>query len=270
MFSLESIKDAIYYMLWSFFDVYYKNSMVIFVVAILSGLYLLVFEKEIRKKYIIPLIIIMLVIVNPVVFNVVLKDSVYRRMIWLDSDLLLIALATICLFKRSKSVWLKSLLIFGLCFCFIVVDRTNAFEGNREDFVPMTNIEKLPTGVKEVADAILKYEDEPRCITDMYISMHIRQYDGNIHLLYGRDVYNGCLRHPDETEKEIWSAFASRDFDTVLDFASKNEYHFIVTGSYDEYCQEYTGADPLAQDLLDKYGFECIFDDGHYQVYRKI
>ena len=205
-------------------EYYYENEIVV-IVALVSLAYLLIFEKEVRKKYIIPLILEIFIVLNPILYDMVWKKVEYWRLFWLFSLHLLIGSALICLLKRIKYKLVQFAIFVAICvgICFY---GTYLFDYKYEKTI---SLEKLPYGVVEICEEMLSLEDEPNVIADYHFSCNARQYSGKIKQLWGRNAA-GYISQMDETAKQVYDiSYKQGDMYGLLEWASRYGYNFIVT-----------------------------------------
>lgn len=235
---------------------YYLGIEVYVYIALACLVYLLVFEKEVRKIFIIPLILIAIVILNPILYKYIFsKTYMYWRFFWIFSLHIVIGTALICLLKRVKFDLLKIVLFIIPCFL-IINYGNNAFE--TEEFSKTTSIEKLPYGVVQICEKMLEIEEEPLVISDKEISSYIRQYSGKIKQLWGRNA-DGYISSIGKMTNEYFKMFhESGDYLTVLTYAAEEGYTFIITEDDKE----------IEKSILYVTGYEEIYDIGEYHLYH--
>jgi hypothetical protein len=88
---------------------------------------------------------------------------------------------------NGKKTWKKALLLVVSIFLLFESGGTIL---NGQNYAKECNAYKIPQDVIEVAEAVeansLPEWEHPCVMTTIYLSTYLRQYDGNIHLLYGR------------------------------------------------------------------------------------
>ena len=75
---------------------YYQGYESVAIVAIICIFYMLIFERKIRCKYVIPLLAIAFIIFNPFIYEKVFKKIEYWRLFWMFSSPLIISTTVIC------------------------------------------------------------------------------------------------------------------------------------------------------------------------------
>lgn len=239
-----------------FFDInqYYYGHRKFALLAIFCVIYLFIFEKDVRRKFIWPLFIIVLVVINPILYKYIFNKIIYRRLFWLFSDTLLVGLSFILIIKKINNEKLKQLFFILICFLICMLGE---YQFNKKDiFQKKVNNYKLPYGVIEVCDYLLSVDDDPRCIMDGQLYCYVRQVSSNIKLLYGRNI-EGYISKASDDARYIYNCFSDGNYGEVLDFANKNSYKFIVT--------ENREIDLL---ILSEYGFKKVFCCDSYNVYQ--
>lgn len=238
-------------------DYYYGNEVFVYI-ALGCLLYLLAFEKEVRKKFVIPMLLIAIVVLNPLLYQYVFfKVYMYWRFFWIFSLHLIIGTTIICLLKRIKYDFLKIFIFVIPCFL-IISFGNNSFESDA--FEKTISLEKLPYGVVEVCEKMLELEQEPLVVSDLRFSTYARQYSGKIKQLWGRNA-DGYISDIEKMTFEYFKMFhRSGDFNTVLTYAAQKGYNFAVT----EDDREIDLETQLAT------GFEEVFSKGEYRLYHYV
>ena len=242
--------------IYNFINQYYYGHRKFLLFAVLCALLLFVFDKKTRDRFIIPLGIIVFIVVNPILYEKVFYQIVYRRLFWLFSDLLLVSLVLIRIIQKIKTKHFKYLCFAVIC---VAIMYFGKFQYKQEDvFAKTISLEKLPYGVIEVCDYILSQDLDANCIMDEWISNYTRQYTADIKQLYGRNAV-GYISDIGEQEKAIYDALVKWNYSLVLDYANDNDYNFVVIENNEK----------IPKEVLVKYGFEDVYDIGQYSVYQK-
>lgn len=248
---IDTIKALINYL-----NQYYYGHRKYLLLAVLCGLYLLICEKQIRKKFIIPLSLIVLVVINPILYEKVFVHIVYRRLFWLFSDVILVNLTIVSIIKKYGNKLIKVFMFVISCSLIVILGKYQYI--HTDMFNPTVSLEKLPKGVVEVCDYLLSVDQHPKCIMDQQISNYVRQYSADISMLFGRDA-TGYIMPISAEAKQVYDDLMKGRFAKVLQYANDHNYYFLVT-------EEDTVIDPL---ILDAYGFKQTFICGQYIVYEK-
>lgn len=247
------MKEAIE-MIVNWFRAYYADGFFL-TLAVAACIYLFVCEKEIRKKLLYPLCLLIFCVLNPVLYFKIYHSIIYWRLFWLLPDAILIAYAVTSLLRKCRKTLIKVLLLLVFC-SLIVIKGTNVYKYGV--FTVWKNPQKVAGEVASVCDAMLSIEEEPRCILPASLFCEARQYSGNIQSMYGRNAHWYIV----EVTQEQWDMYQameseSPDFNYILESALQQDYHFVVTYDRNE----------IAEDILLNYHFyEVACVDG-YRVY---
>lgn len=225
------------------------------VLALFSYIYLFVHCSELRKRFLIPIGVIMFIVFNPLLYKYVYSKIIYWRLFWMFPTGILIALAAVKMVKNSQGRWVKGLVLVAFC-GLIVIKGTNIIIDR--GFGKIQNPEKVPGTVKEICDMMLELEETPRCIMPEALFCDVRQYSGEIEMMYGRNVV-GYISLATEADSRTWWEMENDtpNYEIVLRNASEKRYQFVIT--YRDH--------PIGQDVLDLYGYEDIGYEGDYYIY---
>ncbi len=236
-------------------NIYYEDEAIL-AFAVIAGLYLFVSEKELRKKLIYPVLLMIFVVLNPVVYYV-LKDSFksYWRIFWLIPDIIIIALA-ISKLVNSQNRLRNKLFMMAFVTAVIVFLGADIFAG--EEFGKRTNQYGLSETAVSVADTMLSADESPRCICPHNMTWHMRAYNANIETMYGRDI-EGYIVYTDYQRSSVSKALEAEepDYDIVLKAAVDGGFNFIVAA------EEH----PVDDVTLFQYGFEIYKNTCGYNIY---
>lgn len=238
--------------------IYYSGNEILVYVSLVSLLYLLIFEKEVRNKLVLPLLFIAFVVLNPYLYlKVFSKTYAYWRMFWIFSLHLVMGIGFICIMKRLKYVALQTAMFIFACLL-IVENGTYVFTTNL--FEKTVSLEKLPYGVVEICEKMLEIEDEPVCVSDRRFSLFSRQYSAKIKQPWGRNA-TGFISSIGDSAKEYFELFhVHGEYNMVLEWAKEKKYHFLVI-------EEEKEIDPV---ILEKYSFVEIMNVGEFRLYHYI
>lgn len=241
----------------SWFNLYYADSIYL-TFAVLAFIYLFAHCPELRVKFLMPIALILIVILNPLLYYFVFKDIVYWRLFWMFPTAILIGLAVIKMIRNCSNTIVKVCMLVLFC-GFIMIKGTNVFQYG--DFTWIQTWEKIPREVQAVCNEILLREEEPQCIMPQTLFCDVRQYSGDIMMMYGRNAH-GHISYISQIEKHIYEQLESEtpNYDYVLKKASEGDYHFVVT--YEDR--------PIAQEILNTYGYEGVCVCEGYIIYQKV
>lgn len=175
------------------YTLYFKNYWYLVLVGMTLLALLTKYRSKEGKKLLQICGIIWLLFLNPVVIYLVcsLKGAVtgrYVRTFWLFPFVLASAYVGVR-FMEGRKVYQKLLIIV---FITVVFWGTGNAILTRKVFSEAQNLYKIPAEVIEVADKIEEHRKEnweyPCVMANYYLSVYLRQYDGNIVQLYGREA----------------------------------------------------------------------------------
>lgn len=223
--------------------------------VVIAYLYLLFATKDSRKRFVYPCMLIGFLVLNPVLYQYVYTKIVYWRLFWLFPNGLVIAYATVLFMKRRKHIAAK-LLAPVVLVCLIVAKGTNMY--THAGLAPKANMEKVSVQTKEVCDMVLALSDHPRMIAAFDLCSEIRQYSGDIELMYGRNA-EGYINLLDDISMRVANEMRSEtpDFEFIFMQAVAKKYEFVVVESY----KSVDGA------ILNRYGYTLASSVGGYNVY---
>lgn len=231
----------------------YFGSSTYLVMAVCAGVFLMLTDKKKYSKIIIPSIIILVLVLNPVSYKLLLNKTRFWRLFWMIPYAYIIILGFIEMLKTTDKLW-KKLLITTAFAAVIIVSGDNIYAGHEK----AEDIYRLPVGTGEVAEMMLKYEDNPRCIVSGDLLTSIRLYSGDIEPLYGRNADN-YINKASEYDKRIYKEMESDtpDYGYILSYARRLKVSFVVN-SADK---------PISGKLQEKYGYSSVGTTGKYNVY---
>lgn len=247
---MEEGMDQIVY--W--FQEYYNDS-IFLVLAIVSYIYLFVYEKKERKRFLYPIALLIFCVVNPLLYFLVFHQIIYWRLFWVIPNTLVVAYAVTKLVQASRKVKDK-ILVLGVILLLLGLNGKNVYQS--VNFRMIQNPEKVGQGTKEVCDIMLELEESPRCILPMPMLCQARQYSGEIRSMYGRNV-QGFILDANENQWGMYFEMEKGDvnFDYVFGQASALGYEFVVTYKKNE----------VEKSVLNVYNYREIGDLEHYRIY---
>ncbi len=237
------------------YQTYYADGFYL-VMALFSYIYLFAHCPELRKRFLVPMALVMFLVLNPLLYQYVYSDNlIYWRLFWMFPTGILIALAAVTMVKYSKGTVSKGFVLVGIC-ALIVIKGANVY--TERGFEPITNAEKVPEEVKEICDIMLELEENPRCIMPETLFCDVRQYSGKIEMMYGRDVQNYIIPNWD-VERYAFGLMESEtpDYSWILLYANQEDYSFVVT----------YGDRPIEPEVLSEYGYVRQQYSGNYYIY---
>lgn len=219
----------------TWFKLYYADGVYLALAAV-AYLYLFVYYKEYRGRFLYPIGMIVFCILNPLLYDILFYRIAYWRLFWMIPDTLIIAIAITHMIKNSNRKLEKFFVL--LIFSGVIIGLgKNVYEEGEFGFVE--NWYKLPGEVKDVCDIMLEESSEPRCILPSSLFCEARQYSGEIQMMYGRNV-QGFILGASETQKGIFTEMEKEtpDYAYILETAINEDYDFLVTPKEKEINEE--------------------------------
>lgn len=232
----------------------YYGEAVFLIAAIMSYVYLAVKDTDTRMKLLYPVGLIIFCIVNPVLYKLVFSSIIYWRLFWMFPDAAIIAYAATKIIKNlSKKS--EKVLLFAAFIILIMFTGKNAFVN--ADYVMAENWHKIPNETKEVCDIILATDDEPRCIVPQALYSDVRQYSGDIELLYGRNALDKFIINSNEASKGIYLELNKEDTD----------YDYVFAMSCAQNCNFVVLEADADGEIYSKYGYEKLAVHEPYHIF---
>ena len=187
------------------YDLYSNNGAeVVFYLMVFIVMLCITQNQKMRNYILYPILVELLFIFNPVSIAVfvntgILAETRYVRLFWMVQVSVVIGGAACeCIHRIEKKRDRERLVLIGLLIGTLMLMGKYIFTDS--NFQPATNLYKLPEGVIEVTDAIKEdCESEGKDLSKIRIAVpvslapYIRQYDGNIKMLYGRNIENNLV-----------------------------------------------------------------------------
>lgn len=233
----------------------YYGDLVFLILAVISYIYLFVKDRDLRRRWLYPIALIMFCVINPVLYKYIFQNIIYWRLFWMFPDAIVIALASTRLIRDSRKIWKK--VVVALLLVVAVISAGN-LAYKQDSFCLTENWYKLPDEVIKTCDIILRQDDEARCIMPSSLYNYVRQYSGDILQLYGRNA-NGFITDITGVDKKI-AVYMNREFppyDDILSYARFHNYNYIVTDV----------EKAISVETLEEYGYAQIGTTGVYNIY---
>ena len=233
----------------------YFGTSVYLMLAIMAGVFLMFTDRKKYSRIILSSIIALFVMFNPVLYKYVFAKIRFWRLFWILPLVYIILLAVMELYKKCSTLqWKVGLTV--LMILMLMAGGNNVFKVSGKG--KNTGIYRLPKGVVEACDAMLKLDSTPRPVTGGNLRTTVRQYAPEIEPMYGRDTEN-YIDKANEYEKRIYKEMESTDPDYayILSNARRLGYDFVVN----------TSDKPIDYEVMKAYGYNLISDQGGYNVY---
>ena len=223
---------------------------------LVSAVCLIALYKQ-DRKIIYPVLLIVFIIINPVLYRYVFSRLIFWRLFWLIPEVLIIALAMTRLVASVKNRGMK-LTVIGLLTLVVILVGTNIH--SKGGFYTADNPYKVPQYAVNVFDKILSIDENPVTIMPDPLYIYARQYNGNIEMMYGRDVQGFIVYTTQERlsmNEQIESA--NPDYNYIFAIAGGKGVEFIAMDVLKP-------AAPL--ELLDRYNYHEIGDLEGFRIYK--
>lgn len=245
------------------YSLYFRNYWYLVVVAVVLMLLLTKYRSKECKSVLWICGIIWLLFLNPLVIGLVcsLKGAVtgrYVRIFWLFPFVFGIAYVGTRMMEGRK-VYQKVLILLLVA---TVLNMTGGRILSSKYFAEAPNLYKVPAEVIEVADKLEENKKEawgcPCVMANVYLSIYLRQYDGNLIQLYGREPI-------DDNGGEIYgqlyaAADAEIPYDQLYELGQKaigKGVNMIVLAK----CQ-------VQSQALESVGFVRVDETENYYIFR--
>lgn len=220
-------------------------------------------KNAILKKYFIyPSLVVLLFITNPIslklfVDTALLLESRYVRLYWLLPVAAVVAYLCAAAVKRGEGKKRMEVVALLLVVCIMI---SGNYMFSSANFQKAENIYKLPKGVIEVTEAIredaLKDEkqmSDVKAAVPGTLSPYIRQYDGEIKMLYGRNIESDPVSNMVQTQMKK----SELNIQVITSYARKGECQYLVLE-----------ADKKQDDKMDKFGYQLVKEEKGYLIYK--
>lgn len=224
-------------------------------------------ENQRLKRYILyPSAVILFIINNPLSITLIVQSGLmssnrYVRLYWLIPFAFMGAYLC-CLLIEKGLKWRKYVLAV---LCVVVIIITGKYMFTQENYMPKTNLYNLPDAVIEICDFIEedakrdgKEMRNARILTSSRYSPYIRQYNGEIKILFGRYVdwespyssmASALIQSMDEPELDVKK---------ITDGAKETGCSYIVVEQQKP-----------KKGKFKKNGYEKLVETGEYVIYKK-
>lgn len=263
------MKEAIIEILKSF--KIYNSTGIYWILFIFGMIYIFVVMKNLRRKYLYPTIMLMLIVINPLLYKFIwfkLLNTTYWRIFWGLASIILISIVVIDISKKLANKSKKYGAIVQVLFTLGVVTFIGVY-GMVNDFYAYSgkvyqkkqNEYNLPQEAIDVADCILKLNQNPRVIMPRSLYCYIRQYDSNIKMMYGRDI-QGYIMSATSSAYIVNSEMSKTqyDYNLIKKYCIQENYDFVIFEK-DAY---------INTDYFKKIGFELVSVVDKYAIFRYV
>lgn len=228
----------------------------------IAGLMFLCFRgKDKRRMLVYPSIILMIVIINPVLYGYVWIKFIeygFWRMLWMIPVLPVIGVAVVEFAGIIKKEWV--MYVATVVFIAVVFIKCDNIYRQEAVFVETDNYYKLPEASVDIGNYILQYKEEPVVLAPEQLYCYLRQYKGDIKLVYGRDAQGFILPITDETINELIQIIGDNSGDTarLIELAEERDTDIIILPNDTAFWG------------LESYGYEMIGSMHGYYIYLRL
>lgn len=249
------------------FELFATNEWTVWIFFLVTIL-LIIKSKNIIVKYfyLFPAVLLLLFIVNPICIKIMVASGFiaanrYVRLYWLFQIGVVIAYACTKLSKLAsrKYSWLGKMTVLCLLTSIVVLGN---YMFTKENYESATSLYKLPRGTVEVTNIIREdAEKNGKVMWEVKIAVppslcpYIRQYDGDVQLLYGRNIES------DLNANEVRRLMGEPTLNMlgIQFYARKARCDYIVLET-----------ERIGSDMPEEHGFQRIDDIYGYAVYKDI
>ncbi len=233
-----------------------------FFLALIAAISILIFFREYRKKFLI-FVVLGIVIANPWfkdLWSNKLNISYYWRLLWIVPVIPLCASLPTMITERIKNQTWKGFTAIGFALIFVFTgslvylypDNTFDFPAKTASGISLTN--------ESLAKELLQLEEYPRVVADRRVAYYLREYDGKIQTMYGRDAFGYIYQMSDvatSVDREI-NKQEDGDMMLVANAMRENDYHYLISAiSVEERLKR-----------LEEAGFRKISSVSHWGIFE--
>lgn len=245
--------------IYNYIQKYFNHSPIIYMYFI-GIIYLCFRGKRMRQMLVYPSVLLMLVILNPWLYGHVwlkLIKYAFWRMLWMIPVILVIGVAVVDLACVVKQKWLTCAIVLA-CVGLIMLSGDNIYR-QEGVYVKAENAYKLPQESIDIAQWIMERDENPTILAPTELYCYIRQYDGRIKIIYGRDADMYILPIDDAEILELvqMEKFGNGDPQRFAELARQMGANYIIL--------------PIDNGLgmLDNYGYGMVCSMHGYYIYQQ-
>lgn len=228
----------------------------------IAGLIFLCFRgKDKRRMIVYPSLLLVIVILNPVLYGYVwikLIEYAFWRMLWMIPVLPVIGCAVVELAGIAKKDWV--MYVVTVIFIGIVFFKCDNIYRQDGVFVKAENSYKLPQASVDIAHFIMENNDSLTALAPSGLYCYLRQYDGDINLVFGRDADTYILPITDEETLELVRLVKENGGDAarLAELAVKKDVDIIILPVDNSF------------ESLDSYGYAILNTMHGYYIYQRM
>ena len=240
---------------------YFGSSSIIIYLYIGCLIYLCFCGKRTRRLIVYPSVILTIIIINPILYGLIwikLIGGTYWRMLWMIPIIPVFVCAIMNIDLYIKKKW--SIIVVSCVVIFFIIGKFENMYSIDNIYCRVNNIYKLPDSTVAIGERILEYDTNPILIAPASQYCYLRQYNGDIKLVFGRNAeyYIGIFGSR-EGWRELIAIIADNggDVSRLTELANKFDVDFIVLPSNHNF------------NNIDYYGYKEIGDFDNYIVYQR-
>ena len=240
-------------------QMYYADG-IFLTLAFFSYIYLFAHVKSLRWKFLLPIALIAFCIVNPILYRYVFHRIIYWRLFWMIPDAIIIAAAVVYMLKTTDKLWYK-ILLCSMFVCFVLIKGTNVYKNG--GFELIQNPHKVSSATAMVCTQMLAVSEHPKCVAPRELYCEIRQYNGDIEMLYGRNADGYISALDDQDIRKLVSIEMDSEtpnYDFILSAAVDEDVTFVIVHEEKR----------IVEQILEKYGYDEIGAGQGYVVYSSL
>lgn len=239
----------------------YTNHSILPYMYLVSLVFLFFRGKEKRRMIAWPSVWIMLVVLNPICYGLIwtkLITYAFWRMLWMIPMIPVIACAVLELAGMCKKVWVAPL--FTCAIIAVLFLKGDYIYHQRDVYVKAENAYKLPQQTIDVGEKLLELEEKPVVLAPDSLYSYLRQYDGRIHMVYGRDAETYIKPIQDAETLELVQRMMAYGGDTArfTSLARSKQVNLIVLPEYHMF------------ESMEDYGYEEAAEVDGMTIYRDV
>lgn len=199
-------------------------------------LILFILLRSRRLRFVVPGLLMSLVIVNPLFYRYwdALDLYAYWRMLWVVPVVSVVAGVVPAITEKTRETGVKAnIVVVGVAL--IAFGGTFLYSGAGGAFTfPASNAVKLPEYVIEVAEYLEALEDSPRAVVQYPIGTYLRQYTGDIDIMYGRNI-DGYIQRASKEAQTVHSQLIDPegDLELVATILANEGFDYLVLDDTD-------------------------------------
>ena len=201
-----------------------------------------------------PSALLLLFVNQPIAYK--LMGITVWRLFWCVPTVLVVACLYAKAVKKLKPAGAAFVSVYGLILVLLL--GVNMFKNG--SFTRMENIYKVPKATAQVGEYIAENIKNPKGLVTEPLCYEIREVDGNIRTLYGRDMIGFIKASELKVPREISTQLASDepDYDYIVGVIKEEGCNFMVVEASKE----------VPEKVIKKYGISRLTEIDGYAIYK--